>query len=86
MLLFNNTNRQELVFIGTNLNKESIIADLQSCLLTEDEVAMGRDGWSVFEDPFPASNSDHGHSHSHEHGGMYVQYVCKYVHTKCYLC
>ena len=35
----------ELVFIGQNLDKEQITADLNNCLLTENEiVAMGSGG------------------------------------------
>lgn len=46
--------RQELVFIGQNLNKSAIIAALDNCLLSEDELLRGRDHWATFNDPFPA--------------------------------
>lgn len=36
----------ELVFIGQNMNKETIIHDLDACLMREDEVVTLRD------DPF----------------------------------
>ena len=44
--------RQELVFIGQNIDFVKLNAELDSCLLTEDEMALGVEGWSVFADPF----------------------------------
>ena len=44
--------RQELVFIGQNIDFVKLNAELDSCLLTEDEMALGIEGWSVFVDPF----------------------------------
>ena len=46
--------RQELVFIGQELQKEKIIAALDDCLLKEEEVLKGRSYWDKLEDPFPA--------------------------------
>ena len=46
--------RQELVFIGQELQKEKIIAALDDCLLKEEEVLKGRSYWDTLEDPFPA--------------------------------
>ncbi len=46
--------RQELVFIGQELQKEKIIAALDNCLLKEEEVLKGRSYWDTLEDPFPA--------------------------------
>ena len=45
--------RQELVFIGQNLNKEAIIATLNNCLLPEDELLQGKQHWAKLNDPFP---------------------------------
>ena len=45
--------RQELVFIGQELQKEKIIAALDDCLLKEEEVLKGRSYWDRLEDPFP---------------------------------
>lgn len=45
--------RQELVFIGQNLNKEEVQSRLQSCLLTDAELALGQEAWLAFDDPFP---------------------------------
>ncbi|MGB0835837.1 MAG: zinc metallochaperone GTPase ZigA [Psychrobium sp.] len=46
--------RQELVFIGQNLNQSAMIAALDNCLLTEEELLRGKDYWATFNDPFPA--------------------------------
>ncbi len=46
--------RQEMVFIGVNMDETGIRADLDKCLLTDEEMALGEEGWSGFSDPFPA--------------------------------
>ena len=48
--------RQELVFIGQNIDKEKILERLDECLLTEDEVLRGKSYWMTLEDPFPSWN------------------------------
>ncbi|NTS78378.1 GTP-binding protein [Catenovulum sp. SM1970] len=45
--------RQELVFIGQGLDKDDIISRLNDCLLTENEVLLGKDAWKALPDPFP---------------------------------
>jgi G3E family GTPase len=45
--------RQELVFIGTDMNKKEMIESLDQCLLTPSEMALGPNEWLNFEDPFP---------------------------------
>lgn len=42
----------ELVFIGQELDKEAVIAELESCLLTEAEIKQYQEG-QRFQDPFP---------------------------------
>jgi len=43
--------RQDLVFIGRDLKHKAIQGILDDCLLTNDEMAMGSDGWkAVFGD------------------------------------
>ncbi|WP_266079340.1 GTP-binding protein [Haladaptatus caseinilyticus] len=44
----------KLVFIGTDVNEDAIIAELDDCLLTD--VEMGAD-WTTFENPFPQSEN-----------------------------
>jgi G3E family GTPase len=50
--------RQELVFIGQNINFTQLTADLDSCLLTDAEMAIGVEGWSQLADPFGDWYSD----------------------------
>lgn len=45
--------RQELVFIGQNLDKVGMLDALNSCLLDDDELMKGDDYWQTFADPFP---------------------------------
>jgi len=48
--------RQELVFIGQGLEKNKIIKLLDDCLLSTDDLLMGRKHWETFNDPFPEWN------------------------------
>jgi hypothetical protein len=45
--------RQELVFLGADLDEERLRELLDSALLTESELALGPDAWARWEDPFP---------------------------------
>ena len=45
--------RQELVFIGMEMNEADIRANLDACLLTDAEMTRGRADWVKFADPFP---------------------------------
>jgi G3E family GTPase len=74
--------RQELVFIGLEMAEEALRAALDECLLTEEELAAGRQSFEHYEDPFPGWEEagltmfdgdfeaidlhDH-HDHDHEH-------------------
>jgi G3E family GTPase len=49
--------RQELVFIGVNMDERRITRTLDKCLLTDAEFAAGPAAWSRFEDPFPEWNA-----------------------------
>jgi G3E family GTPase len=44
--------RQELIFIGVDLPKERLTADLHTCLLTDKEM-IHPDQWQHLSDPFP---------------------------------
>ena len=46
--------RQEFVLIGSNMNEKELVAMLDHCLLTEEELESNEENWSeLFEDPFP---------------------------------
>ncbi|EPN16056.1 cobalamin synthesis protein/P47K family protein, partial [Pseudomonas syringae pv. actinidiae ICMP 18804] len=44
--------RQELVFIGQNIDFALLTAELDNCLLTDDEMAAGAERWRQLSDPF----------------------------------
>jgi len=46
--------RQELVFIGAEMNEAALRAELDRALLTQQELALGPASWVELEDPFPA--------------------------------
>ena len=45
--------RQELVFIGVELDEAALRSKLDACLLTDAEVEQGIAAWAGYEDPFP---------------------------------
>ena len=45
--------RQEIVFIGQNLEPEQTREILDHCLLTDAELASGPEVWKTYEDSFP---------------------------------
>ncbi len=50
--------RQELVIIGADMNREVVQKSLDSCLLTDAEMALGWKGWRKFADPFGSWDED----------------------------
>ena len=50
--------RQELVFIGQNLDQQAMTEALDSCLLTENELLKGKSFWKTLNDPFPTWEQD----------------------------
>ena len=74
--------QQEIVIIGQSLNKAEITHALNKCLISEEEMKGGQEGWdaicSQVEDPFQADwdaaielaqkeMHDHDHDHGHSH-------------------
>ncbi len=45
--------RQEVVFIGADMDRPRLEAELDRCLLTDSELKSGPEAWCRFEDPFP---------------------------------
>ncbi|MGM0953042.1 MAG: zinc metallochaperone GTPase ZigA [Pseudomonadota bacterium] len=45
--------RQELVFIGQNLDQDNITRQLDECLLDEEQLLAGKSFWKTLNDPFP---------------------------------
>jgi hypothetical protein len=50
--------RQELVFIGQNLDQDKMTQALDNCLLSEVDMAKGKDYWLSLNDPFPSWGED----------------------------
>ena len=50
--------RQELVFIGQNVDAAKVRRELDACLLTDAELATGPDTWRNYQDDFPQWFSD----------------------------
>lgn len=50
--------RQELVFIGVDMEVEAMRDELDACLLTQEELQAGPLSWAEFVDPFPAWTLD----------------------------
>ena len=46
--------RQELVFIGQNIDFARLTDELDACLLTDVEMAGGPEAWRLLPDPFGA--------------------------------
>jgi len=45
--------RQELVLIGMGMDQAALTASFDECLLTDEEMILGPEGWAAFPDPFP---------------------------------
>lgn len=49
--------RQELVFIGQSLDQQTLCAQLDACLLNDDELYAGKAHWLTLENPFMAEEA-----------------------------
>ena len=58
--------RQAFAVMALNVDRDALQSQLDSCLLTDDEMAAGEQSWEAFPDPFP-SWAAHSHSHEHHH-------------------
>jgi len=54
--------RQEIAFIGSEMDRSRIVDALDSCLLSDEEMNSGPDRWSGLEDPLPAWGPGTAHS------------------------
>ncbi|MEM9185655.1 MAG: GTP-binding protein [Planctomycetota bacterium] len=52
--------RQEIVFIGIDMDRPVIESLLEDCLLTDEELEQGPEAWAGYEDPLPAIEFDAG--------------------------
>lgn len=48
------TVRQELVFIGQGVDQLAVTGALDQCLLTEDEMILGKEYWATLSNPVPS--------------------------------
>lgn len=44
--------RQEIVIIGIRMNQAQLVAKLDQCLLSNEEMALGQDAWKTWPNPF----------------------------------
>ena len=58
--------RQSFAVMARGVDRAALQNSLDSCLLTDEEMAGGPDRWRSFADPFP-SWSAHAHTHEHDH-------------------
>ncbi|CAK9025819.1 COBW domain-containing protein DDB_G0274527 [Durusdinium trenchii] len=66
--------QNEIVCIGIHMDQTAVMAALEECLLTAEELALGPDQWSQWEDPWCVEDLDEmenteTHHHGHSHGG-----------------
>lgn len=69
---------QQIVWIGIGMDQQAITTMLDSCLLTDEEMALGPQGWAeAFDDPLPewavaGHDVDEGEWEEEEEGGEVV--------------
>ncbi|MDP9098563.1 MAG: GTP-binding protein [Verrucomicrobiota bacterium] len=59
--------RQTFAVMALEVDRPTLQAHLDACLLTDQEMADGPEGWKNFDDPFPSwSHAHHHHDHDHQ--------------------
>jgi G3E family GTPase len=60
--------RQTFAIMALGVDRDTLRSQLDACLLTDQEMAAGPEGWKNFDDPFPSwSSHTHHHHHDHDH-------------------
>jgi len=66
--------RQTFGIMALDVDRHTLQATLDACLLNDAELSKGPEGWRDFPDPFPSWSHQHSHaqshSHDHEHGSQ----------------
>src|SRR5204863_7487590 len=57
--------RQTFAIMALEVDRHTLQSQLDACLLTDEEMAEGPEGWKNFADAFP-SWSSHAHHHDHD--------------------
>jgi G3E family GTPase len=60
--------RQTFGIMALDVDRDTLQATLDACLLNDAELSKGPEGWQDFPDLFPSWSHQHSHSHDHEHG------------------
>jgi G3E family GTPase len=58
--------RQAFAIMALGVERDALRRQLDTCLLTEDEMAKGENEWCSLTDPFPSWEHVHDHHHHHE--------------------
>jgi G3E family GTPase len=58
--------RQTFAIMALEVDRHTLLSQLDACLLTDQEMADGPEVWKNFDDPFPLWSS-HAHHHHHHH-------------------
>lgn len=59
--------RQTFGIMALNMDRTSLQAALDRCLLNDGEMSQGPEKWRSFPDPFPSWSHQHAHTHAHHH-------------------
>jgi hypothetical protein len=59
--------RQTFGIMALDVDRPTLQAKLDECLLDDAELSQGPEAWLAFPDPLPSWSHHHPHSHSHSH-------------------